>query len=75
MLSRLGLLRDARLAEALEMVQARQRKDGRWQAGGRYWGAPGTARGHREAVNWSGRGPNPVITLNALWVLRAASIM
>ena len=48
-----------------------QRPDGRWQAGGYWWKPPGS-KTQAEVVDWGRRGPNEMITLNALRVLRLA---
>ncbi|HZW41668.1 MAG TPA: hypothetical protein VFE99_05165, partial [Agromyces sp.] len=70
-LGRLGRLDDERANEALELLVRLQRPDGRWQAGGFWWKPPGSAT-TPEVVNWGRRGPNEMITLNALRVLRMA---
>jgi hypothetical protein len=53
----------------------RRRADGRWQPGGSWWRPPG-ATGLRsspvEVVDWGRSGPNEMLTLNALRVLKAA---
>jgi hypothetical protein len=47
----LGLLKDPRAADALELLRARRMKDGMWRATGhRYWRVSG--RSGREAVDW-----------------------
>jgi hypothetical protein len=73
-LSRLGSLADSRADEALELVIRRRRADGLWQAGGYWWRRPGSAT-LVEAVDWGRGGPNEMITLNALRVLRAAGLL
>jgi hypothetical protein len=45
--------------------------DGRWAVEGRWWNPPGSAAA-AEAVDWGRSGPNEMITLNALRILRAA---
>jgi hypothetical protein len=70
-LSRLGLGSDDRAADALDVIEARQLPDGRWRAGGTWWRRPGSDT-YPEAVDWGRSGPNEMITLNALRVLRAA---
>ena len=48
----LGLLHDARAAEALELLRSKQRPDGTWRTGGRrYWRRGNTGTGV-EAVTW-----------------------
>jgi hypothetical protein len=71
-LSRLGLARDPRAAEALELLAGLQRHDGLWYAGPAWWRPPGRTGSNVEVVDWGRRGPNRMITLNALRVLRAA---
>ncbi len=70
-LARTGHVRDPRAADALDLLSALRRPDGRWQAGGRWWRPPGSAGANVEVVDW-GRGPSPMLTLNALRILRAA---
>jgi hypothetical protein len=70
-LGRLGRLGDPRTDDALELVLERRRPDGRWEADGFWWSRPGSTR-YPEAVDWGRRGPNEMITLNALRVLRGA---
>jgi hypothetical protein len=74
-LSRLGRARDPRAVDALELLVRRRRADGRWQPGGRWWRPPGgTQPGSLpvEVVDWGSSGPNEMLTLNALRVLKAA---
>jgi hypothetical protein len=71
-LGRLGRLDDPRAGEALELLVRRRRDDGRWQPGGYWWRPQGGAGGTVEVVDWGRGGPNELITLNALRVLRAA---
>ena len=72
-LSRLGPLTDERLQEALDTVEHKRLPDGRWQAEGFFWHAPGKRTSNVEVVDWGRRGPNEMITLNALRVLRSAN--
>ncbi|HEU4946633.1 MAG TPA: hypothetical protein VFT31_05720 [Kribbella sp.] len=70
-LSRLGLAGDPRAADALDEVERQRLEDGRWKVRLQWWkpaGGPGT----REVVDWGRSGPNEMVTLNALRVLRAA---
>jgi hypothetical protein len=71
-LSRLGPLTDPRLQEALDIVEVKRLPDGRWQPEGYYWWPPGKRASNVEVVDWGRRGPNTMITLNALRVLKAA---
>jgi hypothetical protein len=74
-LSRLGKAGDPRAGEALELLIRRRRADGRWQPGGCWWRPPGTRAGSGpvEVVDWGRSGPNQMLTLNALRVLKAAT--
>jgi hypothetical protein len=64
-LGRLGRLDDERASDGLELLLERQRPEGRWQAGGYGWRPAGSAT-YPEVVGWGRRGPNEMITLNAL---------
>jgi hypothetical protein len=70
-LGRLGRLDDPRTEEAVDLLLDRRRADGSWEPGGCWWRRPGS-RTHAEVVDWGRRGPNEMLTLNALRVLRAA---
>lgn len=70
-LARMGLVRDPRAADALELVERKRCGDGRWQASARWWKPPGAKGSNVEVVDWGG-GPSEMLTLNALRVLRAA---
>jgi hypothetical protein len=73
MLSRCGKATDPRAAEALDLIDAKRGLDGRWRADGRrYWRPPGSTGSNVEAVDWGRSGPNEMVTLNAVRVLRAA---
>jgi len=72
-LSRCGKAPDPRATEALDLIDAKHGQDGRWRADGRrYWRPPGSQGSNVEAVDWGRGGPNEMVTLNALRVLRAA---
>ena len=73
-LSRLGRAGDPRAGDALELLVRRRRADGHWQPGGSWWRPPGTGPGSSpvEVVDWGRSGPNEMLTLNALRVLKAA---
>jgi hypothetical protein len=71
-LRRMGLAADPRARDALDIVAQRRLSDGRWRAGGYWWSPPGSGGITPEVVDW-GRGvPSPMLTLNALRVLKAA---
>jgi hypothetical protein len=72
-LTRMGLARDERTSDALEIVESRRKKDGRWRASGYWWAPPGSDRHNVEVTDWGRGEPNEMITLNALRVLNAAS--
>jgi hypothetical protein len=71
-LARMGLARDPRARDGIELVESRRLPDGRWRAGGRWWKPPGSNGSNVEVVDWGGSGPNEMVTLNALRVLHAA---
>jgi hypothetical protein len=67
-LARAGKVRDARVDDALDVIESKRGADGLWRAEARYWRASGATT--VEAVDW-GDAAEP-LTLNALRVLRAA---
>ena len=71
-LSRLRPLDDPRMQEALDIVEAKRQPDGCWKAEGFYWVPLGKRTSNVEVVDWGRRGPNEMLTLNALRVLKAA---
>jgi hypothetical protein len=68
-LARMGLVDDPRAADGLDLLVERRLPDGRWRAGGRWWRPPGSKGSNVEVVDW-GSGPNELLTLHALRVLR-----
>jgi hypothetical protein len=70
-LSRMGLARDPRARDAVDLLEERRLPDGRWRAGGRWWKPPGSKGANVEVVDW-GSGPSELLTLNALRILAAA---
>jgi hypothetical protein len=70
-LSRLGLARDPRAADALDELERRRGPDGKWSVDGRWWRRPGSAGSNVEVVDWGGT-ENKLLTRNALHVLTAA---
>jgi hypothetical protein len=70
-LSRIGRASDPRASDALDELERRRLPDGRWQAGPSWWRPPGSTTAE-ETVDWGRTGPDEMITLNALRVLRAA---
>ncbi len=63
---------DPRAQEALDIVASKRRSDGTWHAEEQYWLPPGRRTSNAEVVDWGRSGPNEMITLNALRVLKAA---
>ncbi len=70
-LSRMGKVGDERASEGLDEMERGPLPDGRWQARGSWWKF-GAGSVTPEIVDWGRDGPNEMITLNALRVLRAA---
>ena len=78
-LVRLGHAADPRLLDAVEILESRRSADGTWSPGGCWWKQLGTGRDggrglkawNAEVVDWGAAGPNEMITLNALRILRA----
>ena len=71
-LARLDLAGDARAGDALDVLERKRLRDGRWRPGGYWWRPPGSEGSNVEIVDWARGAPNEMITLNALRVLRAA---
>lgn len=71
-LSHSGPLDDPRTGEALDVIEQKRMSDGRWRPGNYYWKRPGSGPYGTEAADWGRGGPNEMITLNALRVLKAA---
>ena len=66
----MGLAGDPRTADALAEIEAQRKPDGRWRARGYWWNRPGS-KISPELVDWGRNGPNEMITLNALTVIKA----
>jgi hypothetical protein len=71
-LARLDLAGDPRAGDALDVLERKRLRDGRWRPGGYWWRPPGSEGSNVEIVDWGRGAPNEMITLNALRVLRAA---
>src|SRR6266581_2288404 len=78
-LSRAGKLDDPRTKEALDIVQTKRGPDELWHADDYYWNLRRTPLtkskvlvSNVEIVDWGRKGPNKMITLNALRTLKAA---
>ncbi len=67
-----SMMQDARMQEALDLVEAKRQPDGCWKAEGFYWAPLGKRTSNVDVVDWGRRGPHEMITLNALRVLKAA---
>jgi hypothetical protein len=67
-----NLLSDPRASDALALLEAKQRSDGRFQTGGAWWKPPTNPTSPVEAVDWRKGRPSEVLTLHALSVLKAA---
>lgn len=72
LLRRMDLLDDARASDAIDIVAALRRSDGKWAPNGYWWVQPGPLRPNVEVVDWGRGRPNQMLTLNALRVLKAA---
>jgi len=76
-LQRAGKIGDPRTREAIDLLESKRGKDGLWRAEGYYWslkrktGAK-LAVSNVEIVDWGRNGPNEMITLNALRILKEA---
>jgi hypothetical protein len=71
-LSRVGCARDARVADALDVLESKRAADGRWEPDGRWWRGPGSKGSGVEAVDWGRDGERRMLSLNAMRVLVAA---
>ena len=71
-----GRIRDARCADALDLLEARRLPDGGWPAEKRYYKvSPKTMTANADYVNWGGtsrKRMNEWVTVDALAVMRAA---
>ncbi len=74
-----GKAKDPRMKEALDLLESKRGSDGFWKAEGFYWRPFPKNRkiqkgldARLEAADWGRTGPNEMITLNALRVLKAA---
>ena len=77
-LSRAGKLDDPRTKEALDIVEKKRGPDGVWHADAYYWSLRRTQPtktkvnvSNIEVVDWGRKGPDKMITLNALRALKA----
>ena len=72
LLDRADKLSDPRAREALDVLASKRAEDGTWHVEGRFWHPGPVHAANTEVVDWGKDGPNEMITLNALRVLRAA---
>jgi hypothetical protein len=73
-LSLAGLVNDPRANEALDIIESKRTKEGFWCAEAFYWRPFNKEKpSSSDVVDWGRKGPNPMITLNALRVLKAAN--
>ena len=78
-LSRAGKLEDPRTKEALDIVEKKRGPNGLWHANDYYWNMrrkpvskTKLLASNVEVVDWGRKGPNKMITLNALRALKAS---
>jgi hypothetical protein len=77
-LAEAGLIGDERCAEALDLLEEKRLPGGGWPAEAKYYRVSTDAadrRSGRSTVDWGGasaRRMNEFVTVDALWVLRAA---
>ena len=76
-LDRAGKLGDPRNDDAIDLVESKRGEDARWRPEGYYWNLKRKTRtkvqvSNVEVVDWGRKGPNEMITLNALRVLKSA---
>jgi len=75
-----GKIGDPRAREALDIVEKKRLPNGLWRPGAYHWYQKGRVRvmgenrivSNAEVVDWGRNGPNEMITLNALRVLKAS---
>lgn len=71
-LGNVGKLKDSRCKEALNLLEGKRGADGLWSVEGCYWVLRGRRASNVEVADWGRSGPNEMITLNALRVLKTA---
>lgn len=75
MIQRAGKLGDPRTKDAIDLVESKRQKNGLWRPEGYYWNLKRKMRAklavsNVEIVDWGRNGPNEIITLNALRILK-----
>jgi hypothetical protein len=68
----MNLVGDERATDAIDLLVARRGPNGTWAASGYWWRPPGSGGAGVEVVDWGRGEPSPMLTLNALRVLKAA---
>ena len=71
-LRRMGRVTDERASDAIDVLAERRLPDGTWGPSGYWWRPPGSGGASVEAADWGRGSPSPMLTLNALRVLKAA---
>jgi len=71
-LARAGKVREPRAREALDLIESKRLPNGCWRVEGCYWQLRGKRTSNVDVVDWGRSGPNEMITLNALRVLKVA---
>jgi hypothetical protein len=71
-LSRMDKLGDPRVHDALDLLESRRLPNGTWRPGAYWWNDRRKTKYNVDVVDWGRGGPNRMLTLNALRVLRAA---
>lgn len=78
-LSLAGHGNDERMSQSLDLLESKCNPDGMWEVEGCFWRPLDNGsldlrgpRGSTEVVDWGRRGPNEMITLNALRALKSA---
>jgi hypothetical protein len=60
---------DPRVNDAVDLVASARRRDGAWDANGRWWNRPGHPGPYGDVADWGPSRPNQLVTLKALTVL------
>ena len=79
-MAEMGLVKDMRCGDALDLLERKELPNGGWPAEGRFYtlaatSGPDSVHGSHERVDWGGSGKsrmNEWVTVDALFVLRAA---
>jgi hypothetical protein len=68
-----GMLADDRAGDSLDLLEAKQRPDGRFETKAAWWQAGRSATSAVDVVDWGRGRPSEVLTLHALRILTAAA--